>query len=76
MDAEVRDRRDVQPVLLLDDVFSELDGGRAAALLDVLPRSQRILTTATGLPAGVRSDQMIRLTGSTAHPVLVTEQSS
>ncbi len=76
VDAEVRDRRDVQPVLLLDDVFSELDGSRAAALLDVLPRSQRILTTATGLPAGVRSDQLIRLAGSTAHPVLVTEQSS
>ena len=76
VDAEVRDRRDVQPVLLLDDVFSELDGDRAAALLDALPRSQRILTTATGLPAGVRSDQLIRLAGSAAHPVLVTEQSS
>lgn len=76
VDAEVRDRRDVQPVLLLDDVFSELDGDRAAALLDALPRSQRILTTATGLPAGVHSDQLIRLAGSTAHPVLVTEQSS
>lgn len=75
VDAEVRDRRDVQPVLLLDDVFSELDGDRAAALLDALPRSQRILTTATGLPAGVRSDQLIRLAGDTAQPVLVTEQS-
>ena len=73
VDAEVRERRDVQPVLLLDDVFSELDRDRAAALLDALPRSQRILTTATGLPAGVRSDQLIRLTGETAHPVLVGE---
>lgn len=76
VDAEVRDRRDVQPVLLLDDVFSELDGDRAAALLDALPRSQRILTTAAGLPAGVRSDQLIRFAGGSGHPVLVTEQSS
>lgn len=76
VDAEVRERRDVQPVLLLDDVFSELDRDRAAALLDALPRSQRILTTATGLPAGVRSDQLIRLTGGTVHPVPDGEQSS
>lgn len=76
VDAEVRDCRDVQPVLLLDDVFSELDGDRAAALLDALPHSQRILTTATGLPAGVRSDQLIRLARGSGHPVLVTEQSS
>ena len=75
VDAEVRERRDVQPVLLLDDVFSELDADRAAALLDALPRSQRILTIATGLPAGVQADQLIRLAGTTAHTVLVTEQS-
>ena len=66
VDAEVRERRDVQPVLLLDDVFSELDSGRAAALLEALPRSQRILTTAVGLPAGVCSDQLIRLSDGTA----------
>lgn len=76
VDAEVRERRDVEPVLLLDDVFSELDGDRAAALLDALPRSQRILTTATGLPAGVRGDQLIRLAGATAQTVLVTEPPS
>ncbi len=69
VDAEVRERRDVQPVLLLDDVFSELDSGRAAALLDALPRSQRILTTAVGLPAGVRSDLLIQLSDGTARPV-------
>jgi len=73
VDAEVRERRDVQPVLLLDDVFSELDADRAAALLDALPRSQRILTTATGLPAGVRSDQLIRLAGGAAQTAVVTE---
>lgn len=76
VDAEVRERRDVQPVLLLDDVFSELDAGRAAALLDALPRSQRILTTATGLPSGVRSDQLIRLAGGAAQTVVATEPPS
>ena len=76
VDAEVRDRRSVQPVLLLDDVFSELDGERAAALLDALPQSQRILTTAAGLPAGVRADRLIRLAGGTANTVLVPEGGS
>lgn len=76
VDAEVRERRDVQPVLLLDDVFSELDSIRAAALLDALPPSQRILTTAAGLPAGVRSDQLIRLAGESPPPVLMGEGSS
>ena len=74
VDAEVRGRRNVQPILLLDDVFSELDADRAAALLDALPRSQRILTTATGLPAGVLPDQLIRLAAGTAHTVLAGEQ--
>jgi recombinational DNA repair ATPase RecF len=41
-------------VLLLDDVFSELDPARAEALLRHLPTStgQAILTTAGELPAG------------------------
>lgn len=61
VDAEIRERRGVQPVLLLDDVFSELDPDRAAALLDALPEGQRILTAATGLPAGARPDRVIRI---------------
>ena len=61
-DSEVRERRSVRPVLLLDDVFSELDRNRAAALLDALPAGQRILTTATSaLPAGVRPDQVLHV---------------
>jgi DNA replication and repair protein RecF len=43
------------PVLLLDDVFSELDRSRAEALvasLPALPDTQAILTTAGELPAG------------------------
>ncbi|GBD85591.1 DNA replication and repair protein RecF [bacterium BMS3Abin02] len=34
------------PVLLLDDVFSELDAQRAAALADALPAAQTFITTA------------------------------
>jgi DNA replication and repair protein RecF len=40
------------PVLLLDDVFSELDSERSAALLDRLPAGQTILTTTGSLPPG------------------------
>lgn len=40
------------PVLLLDDVFSELDPFRSAALLASLPVGQAILTTAGPLPEG------------------------
>src|SRR6202043_2111782 len=42
-----------EPVLLLDDVFSELDPSRAAALLAHLPSGQALLTTAGPLPDGV-----------------------
>ena len=74
-DAEVREHRGVEPVLLLDDVFSELDAGRAAALLETLPPGQRVLTTASAeLPAGVRPDLAIRVADGIVravdHPVL------
>lgn len=38
------------PVLLLDDVFSELDQRRSTALVDQLPATQVLLTTATAAP--------------------------
>jgi DNA replication and repair protein RecF len=41
------------PVLLLDDVFSELDPQRARALLDGLPPGQAMLTTAQPAPPEV-----------------------
>ena len=44
----VRDVTGVEPVVLLDDVFSELDDRRAARLVRCLPAAQTILTTATG----------------------------
>ncbi|MCP3854125.1 MAG: DNA replication/repair protein RecF [Actinomycetia bacterium] len=40
------------PVLLLDDVFSELDPVRADALMAHLPAGQTLLTSAQGLPPG------------------------
>ncbi|HET9075867.1 MAG TPA: DNA replication/repair protein RecF [Acidimicrobiales bacterium] len=42
---------DTAPVLLLDDVFSELDQARSDALMHNLPAGQAILTTAGDLPA-------------------------
>lgn len=52
----VTDRLETAPVLLLDDVFSELDDHRSAALLRALPTGQALLTTAGSLPPGVRPE--------------------
>ena len=51
------------PVLLLDDVFSELDDARSRALLANLPAGQAILTSATGLPPGSHPDLVYALSG-------------
>jgi DNA replication and repair protein RecF len=51
------------PVLMLDDVFSELDPKRAAALVANLPDGQKILTTAAELPPGAVADAVIRISG-------------
>jgi len=52
-----------KPVLLLDDVFSELDPGRASALLEALPDAQSLLTAASGLPPGAEPDHVLRVDG-------------
>lgn len=49
------------PVLLLDDVFSELDDERSAALLAHLPPGQTLLTSASGLPPGAAPDHVVRV---------------
>lgn len=41
----LEDERSVRPLLLLDDVFSELDGARRRALTDFLKDYQTIITT-------------------------------
>lgn len=57
--------RSASPVLLLDDVLSELDEERRERLLDLLDRGgQTLLTTADGAAAGVREEHFrIRLAG-------------
>jgi DNA replication and repair protein RecF len=46
-------RTALTPLLLLDDVFSELDPARSRALVAELPSGQSILTTAAPLPEGI-----------------------
>ncbi|MGH9223358.1 MAG: DNA replication/repair protein RecF [Acidimicrobiales bacterium] len=50
------------PLLLLDDVFSELDPARSAFLVEHLPAGQAVLTTTGHLPAGVVPEQVVRVT--------------
>ncbi len=49
------------PVLLLDDVFSELDPFRSRALLAGLPAGQALLTTALPAPAEVEAARVYRV---------------
>lgn len=49
------------PLLLLDDVFSELDPSRCTALLEHLPPGQSLLTTASGLPDAASPDRVVRI---------------
>jgi DNA replication and repair protein RecF len=49
------------PVLLLDDVFSELDPERADALVLELPPGQTVVTTAGALPTGVHPEQQLHV---------------
>ena len=61
----VRDAVGTPPILLLDDVFSELDTARAAALLAHLPSGQALLTTAGALPAGACPEARFVIEGGT-----------
>lgn len=47
------------PVLLLDDVFSELDADRTAALVTHLPAGQALITSAGVVPAGLQVDRRV-----------------
>ena len=61
----VAEALDDVPVLLLDDVFSELDPGRTEALLHHLPPGQAVLTTAGPLPSGAEPEQVVTVTAGT-----------
>ena len=57
------------PILLLDDVFSELDPDRGAALLAHLPAGQTLLSSASGLPPGAEPELVLRIRGGEVAPV-------
>ena len=57
----VATRSRTSPVLVLDDVFSELDPARSRALLGHLPAGQVVLTTTGALPEGAAPDQLLRV---------------
>jgi DNA replication and repair protein RecF len=65
----VTDEVGAAPVLLLDDVFSELDPSRSAALLAHLPAGQAVLTTAGPLPPGAHPELTLRIDGGTVQPI-------
>lgn len=57
----VAERTGSTPVLVLDDVLSELDPGRAAALLDHLPAGQIVITTAGAIPPAATPERVLRI---------------
>lgn len=58
----VHQHRGVDPLLLLDDVFSELDPMRSNRLLALLPTGQTLVTTASPLPDALTPAMAIDLT--------------
>jgi DNA replication and repair protein RecF len=58
----VQRARSVDPLLLLDDVFSELDPLRSERLLQLLPAGQTLVTTASPLPHAMVPAAVIDLT--------------
>jgi DNA replication and repair protein RecF len=63
VEAEVlAERRGEAPLLLLDDVFSELDTERRAALLAALPRGGQAVITATHRPGVAEPDLIVEVT--------------
>jgi DNA replication and repair protein RecF len=61
----VAERTGSAPLLVLDDVLSELDEGRATALLHHLPPGQVVLTTASALPEAAEPDAIVRIIAGT-----------
>ncbi|MGD1013261.1 MAG: DNA replication and repair protein RecF [Acidimicrobiales bacterium] len=57
----VRQQRGLDPLLLLDDVFSELDPLRSDRLLQLLPAGQTLVTTASPLPSAMHPAAIVDL---------------
>lgn len=61
----IADKVGTPPILVLDDVLSELDPSRASALLRHLPRGQVLITTAGSLPDDAHPDRVVRIQAGT-----------
>lgn len=61
----VAERTGSTPVLVLDDVLSELDPQRAAALLANLPPGQVVITSALPLPLEAKPERIIEIESGT-----------
>lgn len=59
---------DTPPILLLDDVFSELDPDRASALMAHLPAGQTVIAAAAGLPRGASPELVLRVADGQVGP--------
>ena len=59
----VFERIGTPPVLILDDVLSELDPHRSTALLEHVPAGQVLITTASAPPSGAKAERTIRIAG-------------
>ena len=64
----VAETTDMTPLLVLDDVLSELDPDRCRALLEHLPEGQVVITTASPLPEAARPDQVLRIDAGSVVP--------
>ena len=59
----IRDRRSRKPLILLDDVFAELDGGRSERILELMDTDetgQVVLTAPKDADVRLRSDRLPR----------------
>ena len=61
----VAERTESTPVLVLDDVLSELDPDRSTALLQHLPPGQVIITSASPLPPAADPERTIEISAGT-----------
>jgi DNA replication and repair protein RecF len=61
----VAERTGTTPVLVLDDVLSELDPERATALLGNLPTGQVVITSASPLPKAAEPGSVIEIAAGT-----------
>lgn len=62
------------PLLLLDDVLSELDPDRATALLNNLPPGQVVITSASALPPAAKPDRVLNFDALPTQTITLTDE--